>query len=1145
LIVSPLESDSAPSDCCLKIPSKCHFLCGVGSVGFWSLTKWKCKMNYYPTVVKCKFISGIDYVKVFGRSLTQNIKNGFDKLSTEIKKKLVDAKEFAKATVNELMQVPQDVLCSLKDSISGMTSKQFRGLVNRFTKFTAQNLKKLLSSINPQAFFDSIDELMGKEWDAEQLSALLKAAFKKFGEDIRTWGKEAFASLKQLIAGIDSGELMQMTSEGFEETTNFLCTAKLNDDQKQALLVPAKAVYGDVSNWDDVVLTKLCGVLRALPVEEVLQLTQKVVATVIDRIASAAEFSYPQGRALLEKVKKEIGTDISKWSAENVKKVGKLLKDLDVQDLKKLLSQQFKDLADKLGDVDWSPGRARELAKKAIEALGEPGKWSAEDLKKLKSVAGGMLPSELKQLVNKVLKDALKTFKKVELEIDQVTFIYRLLQIINQLQNVDGDDLISLAKALDGFLASDIGQMTQVAVFIAFPELKVAKEIAMPIRRELIKMAEKDASGKSKLDSLHAVAVGLSRSELDDESMESVVNNLDQLGAIPWDKTQVIELAKKVRDKWGNINETDSSESDTPNWGFINLKKLGRVALGIAKEELRDLPIRGIEDAIDVLGQQKEWDRGQVANVLKRLREYWEMEELSFSNFTELDINSLGSFVQGLTDQELKNLPQRVLLIAVRRLGEETGIPQDKLKARAFMAVEFFKNQSGIDILNSTHIRDMGNLVAGMSRGALSKISQDAFVKNLYTIARSKGFDELKVRELAKLAKKHFVQSDVGKWTGKQWRDLGPAIVGLTPSDLRRISKEALEEVMDEMNKLEFSKAQAQALVSAAKEAYGKSDFREWTGDQLRQLGSLARGLDIDDILSTSKDAFEDAVGVWGKQLNIDRDNLKAMAAMAKRHLVGSDVSKITAMHLKRLGRVVLGFESSDLERLNIDSADVIAALGKWKGWTNEQLEALKPKIKKFLADNSGNIDYLYMSLGELGKALSKVDISQIPSKSFNLAVKQLGELEGWDDEQLKGLMDKAKMSWTKGAEEWDKARVSELGYIQKSLSTGDIPKLDPKVVDAIKPEVLGSMSLKQLKSFTAEQYRAMETSQVQAISRSKFSMLTADQKAAIEGVKSDDPIEEDPWGPDCAGTCSGASHVTVSLLSMLGIFVAAVYISH
>jgi len=75
---------------------------------------------------------------------------------------------------------------------------------------------------------------------------------------------------------------------------------------------------------------------------------------------------------------------------------------------------------------------------------------------------------------------------------------------------------------------------------------------------------------------------------------------------------QVLTLAKKIRTKWGDFNGTDADDSDTPNWGFLNMKKLGRIVLGIAKEELRDLPIRGIEDVIDMLGRQKDWDRGQV-----------------------------------------------------------------------------------------------------------------------------------------------------------------------------------------------------------------------------------------------------------------------------------------------------------------------------------------------------------------------------------------------------------------------------------------------------------------------------------------------------------------------------------------------------
>lgn len=76
--------------------------------------------------------------------------------------------------------------------------------------------------------------------------------------------------------------------------------------------------------------------------------------------------------------------------------------------------------------------------------------------------------------------------------------------------------------------------------------------------------------------------------------------------------TQTLTLLKKIRTKWGDLNGTDADDSDSPNWGFLNMKRLGHIALGIAKEELRDLPIRGIEDVIDVLGKEKDWDRGQV-----------------------------------------------------------------------------------------------------------------------------------------------------------------------------------------------------------------------------------------------------------------------------------------------------------------------------------------------------------------------------------------------------------------------------------------------------------------------------------------------------------------------------------------------------
>jgi len=148
-------------NCCtqLSIPSECHFLCGVGSQPFWTITRWRCTHKYYAKVATCRVNNKINYVKLFGKELTQSIKEGFDKLSESLKAKLTDAKEFVKATVNELLSIPQDVLSSLQESLSGMTSSQFSGIIDRLTSFTSQNLKKLIAHMNLDSFFDNIDKI--------------------------------------------------------------------------------------------------------------------------------------------------------------------------------------------------------------------------------------------------------------------------------------------------------------------------------------------------------------------------------------------------------------------------------------------------------------------------------------------------------------------------------------------------------------------------------------------------------------------------------------------------------------------------------------------------------------------------------------------------------------------------------------------------------------------------------------------------------------------------------------------------------------------------------------------------------------------------------------------------------------------------
>ena len=55
-----------------------------------------------------------------------------------------------------------------------------------------------------------------------------------------------------------------------------------------------------------------------------------------------------------------------------------------------------------------------------------------------------------------------------------------------QLSQLKTQDIVALAKSIDGFLSSDIGKLAQFAVFSAFPEMKIVK-VAMPVLRKFIK----------------------------------------------------------------------------------------------------------------------------------------------------------------------------------------------------------------------------------------------------------------------------------------------------------------------------------------------------------------------------------------------------------------------------------------------------------------------------------------------------------------------------------------------------------------------------------------------------------------------------------------------------------------------------------
>lgn len=60
------------------------------------------------------------------------------------------------------------------------------------------------------------------------------------------------------------------------------------------------------------------------------------------------------------------------------------------------------------------------LVAKAKELLGSPDKWNKDNIKEIGNLVAGLLPSELKQIGEQVIKESLQALKEIEFHLDQV-----------------------------------------------------------------------------------------------------------------------------------------------------------------------------------------------------------------------------------------------------------------------------------------------------------------------------------------------------------------------------------------------------------------------------------------------------------------------------------------------------------------------------------------------------------------------------------------------------------------------------------------------------------------------------------------------------------------------------------------------------
>eukprot|EP00794_Sanderia_malayensis_P018072 gene18072-19881_t len=1121
----PFLDAVSSQNCCekLSIPQKCHFLCGTHQVSWWSLTRWTCTHSHGASVAKCKVNAAVDYVKLFGTHFTNTVQDGFNQLSSSLKAKLSDAKEFVKVTRSELRGIKQDVLASLS-TVSEMTPTQFFGLLmDRLTSFTTANLRDLLSKVKIDVIKQNILDIKNRAWDLSQLNVVMDAVYKAYGTRVSDWVGATIVKFGNLLSALPSSKFAQFSATAFDASVTELCKVKLDVYQKMNLIIPATKSMGTMSTWTSAKITKLCNLVEALTPEELLELSAKEISGAVDKLKSFS-FTEEQLDVILKKLKGHLG-EISSWSQSQLENVGKMIKGLKSTDLAKIDKDKIKNMITSLGNIKWDPAQSRQLATKLLASLGLPETWTSVNINQAKTMLQGLVASQLDKLKNSELAASIRGLKNVKWSVDQAQVVFENIKKQLSLNSLTKDDVLALANTMDTWASSDVGRFTQSVLFAAFPELLVAKTIATPVLRQFIQVYKNQPSNTD-IGLLGGIAQALTRMELNQATIADIVVTLEQLTGNDWDEAQIAELMVKVRAKLGALNLTETADVDSPPWGSKNLLKLGKVILGFTKEELKSFPIRGIEDSLEVLGKQSGWKRGQIVFVMGRFKEYLKMRNVTIQQLSDVEIKALGSLVQGFALKELKSLPNSLLTTAVQKIGEQTGLPEDKIKSISFAAVENFKKVSGVDTLDVQQVKSLGNLITGLHKQALlTKLSKNAFLSEAYNIAKRPGMSKDKLQALIDVGKKHYGQSDTGKWFSEQWKRLGPALKAMRIEDIRKINKDSFEDLIDYFGQMDgWSVEQAQALVLKAKEYWNENDVSKWSGSQLRRLGSLIQGVNIAEIKRIATTSFKDMIGSCAHFTTINKETLQALATRAKEVLASNDAAKFDFKAIKLIGCAVTGLSTADLAKMNFN-IDVIAELGKHTGWNVDQLREITKKVKEFLKSNVNKENL--MSIGSLIKGFTADDIKAFSKDAFSYAAGKLGKVAGLSVDQIKALANKAKETYGNDVSQWSMAQISEAGNMIGGLSTADIPKINTNAIDRISVKTLKLMTKNQIKAFTPSQLTSMDSTQAYSLSVEQKSQLSSAQVEALASVERSDPKDPDPWDK----VYSGASRIEMSNL--------------
>ncbi|XP_001638657.3 uncharacterized protein LOC5518710 isoform X2 [Nematostella vectensis] len=753
-------------------------------------------------------------------------------------------------------------------------------------------------------------------------------------------------------------------------------------------------------------------------------------------------------------------------------------------------SSQFEDMLQDMQNSteELSLSQKEVFVKIMKEKKGRPSTWSADDVKKLGSLAKGLVPSEIRDLANagretfeasieEISKAGVKDLSKGQLK----ELVNGALKTYGKQDGWTADTLSKMATFMPSMKPKDIKQLSTTAVKGAIRELATV-EMDGKSARELMKKLKDGSEGYGSpgswtaddLNRLGNLTKGLTMRDIDSLNADAIRGSLRTLSHVPLSKKQASKMARKVKTALGSPN----------TWTADTIKNASGILRGLKPKDLRNLPTEAVMESVEDL-KQVPFSRSQARVLAKKLKESLGDP----SSWNESTVQTLGPLVSGLPLQDLAHLSGESVRSAIKAMKGDRTVPPSKQRAMLKKAKE-----SG-----TLKLLEVGSFIKSFSLKDLESIDVEAELGLGTSIAN--GTDDTERDALTwKLSQARKILQKVrnlwgdpadsaSKWVLENIGKLKGLLIGVWKELLQRFPNDMFEDVLEMLAaRGGFTAGQREMILSQYKRQLfleTPSNFSSMTEDQLLVLGNLTVELTAEELDALSVDISAEAVRQMSEadMTGLPRDLItkktrSALKLLARARGLVSILkpSQLTSDELLDMGGLGAGLTSKEIGQLDADAfKGAVSSIGQVQGFDKDQLKALASKAKDAYrgvgtaADAPSLLsDTDIYDLGIILAGFTKQDFLKMNEERVEGNIDYLGTLP-LDKEQAEGLLERATSAKRKRRDMSGKTgdELIAMGNSLMGLTIAEIDSVDAAAYDE------AASTVASIPGFSQEQLQA------------------------------------------------------------------------